>query len=529
MTVSDYLIVGGGTAGCIVAARLSADPDVTVTVVEAGPSDENEPRARDIRRWAEMLESEYDLDYRSVTQARGNSGIRQARMRILGGCSTANTMISWRTLAADLDEWVAMGAAGWDAAAMSASFDRIAAPIQPVAECDRNPYVADVVESAHRALDLPVRQAWNSDPEFAATGVGTGFFEIGYTPADHLRSSTSVHYLHEALRRRPNLVVAQGQQAIRILIEDGVAVGVLARDERGQITEFRAAAEVIVCCGALDSPKLLQLSGIGPRAVLEDAGITPVVELPGVGENLMDHAEGLIVWEANADVPDTCATGWDAGAAVRLTTDGPARPDVLMHFPVQAVADHAVSYGAVLPDRIVSIAPNVAKPHSRGRVWITSADPERPPMIDYRYFTDPDGRDEAVLIAGVRLARRIAAHPPMSNWLVREVFPGPECTSDEELSAALRATHQTVYHVSGTCRMGAPDDPMAVCDPHLRVRGVTGLRVVDASVFPTIPSVNPVGTIMALAERASDLVIADRVVTKTPGELDIPPGGTVVR
>jgi choline dehydrogenase-like flavoprotein len=178
-----------------------------------------------------------------------------------------------------------------------------------------------------------------------------------------------------------------------------------------------------------------------------------------------------------------------------------------MHFPVEAVADHAVTYGAVLPKRIVSIAPNVAKPRSRGRVWITSDDPSRPPSIDYRYFTDPDGRDEATLIAGIRLARRIAAQAPMSEWVVREVFPGPDVICDGDLSEALRATHQTVYHVSGTCRMGADDDPMAVCGPDLRVRGVDGLRVVDASVFPTIPSVNPVGTVMAVAERASDLLI----------------------
>ncbi|MCW2513597.1 MAG: choline oxidase [Mycobacterium sp.] len=513
MIQSDYLIVGGGTAGCIVASRLSQDPDVTVTVIEPGPSDENEPRARDIRRWAEMVESEFDWDYRSVAQERGNSGIRQARMRILGGCSTANTMITWRPLPADLDEWAAMGVTGWDAHTVGAAFDRIIAPIQPVAAADRNPFVSDVVAAAGDALALPPREAWNSDPDFAATGTGVGFFEIGYTPEDHLRSSTSAHYLHDALRERPNLEVAHGQQAVRILVEDGVAVGVLARDEDGRHTEFRAAREIVVCCGAIDSPKLLQLSGIGPRDVLAAAGIETVVDLPGVGENLMDHAEGLIVWEAGADVPGTCATGWDAGAAVRLDADGPARPDILMHFPVEAVADHAVAYGVPMPDRIVSIAPNVSKPHSRGRVWITSPDPMAPPSIDYRYFTDPAGHDEDVLITGIRLARRIAQQPAMAKWLVREVFPGPGVTSDEELSAALRATHQTVYHVSGTCRMGAEDDPMAVCDTHLRVRGLTGLRVVDASVLPTLPSVNPVGTIMAVAEHASELLITDARVT----------------
>lgn len=483
---------------------------MTVTVLEAGPSDRDEPRARDIRRWAQMLESEYDLDYRSVPQQRGNSDIRQSRMRILGGCSTANTMITWRPLPADLDEWAALGVSGWDTATVHQAYARILAPVQPVADEHRNPYVNDVVDSARRALDLPARRAWNSDPDFAATGIGAGFFEIGYTPESHLRSSTSVHYLHDAIASRDNLVVEHGLHAERILIEDGAAVGVIARDGDGNRREFRADREVIVCCGAIDTPKLLQLSGIGPVDVLQAAGVPVLVPSPGVGENLMDHAEGLIVWEAGADVPDTCATGWDAGAAVRLRDDSPARPDVLMHFPVEAVADHAVARGVAMPDRIVSIAPNVAKPHSRGRVWMTSADPTSAPSIDYRYFTDPDGHDEAVLIAGIRLARRIAAMAPMADWIVREVFPGPAMQSDEELSEALRATHQTVYHVSGTCRMGADDDPMAVCDSRLRVRGVRGLRVVDASVFPTIPSVNPVGTIMAVAEHASAMLLADR-------------------
>lgn len=519
MSDCDFLVIGGGTAGCVVASRLSENPEVQVTLIEPGPSDVDEPRALDIRRWAEMVESEYDLDYRSVAQQRGNSNIRQARMRILGGCSTANTMISWRPLAADLQDWAALGVEGWDPETVDACFDRLATPIVPIPEKDQNPYVADVVSSAVTALGLPLRSNWNSDADFVRTGVGAGFFEIGYTPETHLRSSTSVYYLHDVIAVRDNLTVRHGLRAVRILLEDGVAVGVAAVDGEGVEHEIRASREVIVCCGAIDSPKLLQLSGIGPRDVLAAAGVTPVVDSPGVGENLMDHAEGLIVWEARREVPDTYATGWDAGAAVRLRADGPVRPDVLMHFPVEAVADHAVTYGVELPDRIVALAPNVAKPVSRGRVWITTADPDMPPSIDYGYFTDSDGADEATLIAGIRLARRIAATAPMSEWIGAEVFPGADLTTDEELSPALRATHQTVFHVSGTCRMGAADDAMAVCDSRLRVRGVRGLRVVDASVLPTIPSVNPVGTIMAVAERACDLIIEDnRVAATAAGE-----------
>jgi choline dehydrogenase-like flavoprotein len=469
---ADYVVVGGGTAGCVVASRLSEDPDVTVTVIEAGRSDEHEPRARDIRRWAEMLESEYDLDYRSVPQTRGNSGIRQARMRILGGCSTANTMITWRPLPADLDEWAALGVSGWDTQSIHDAYARILAPVAPVADKDRNPYVADVVDSAQRALDLPARTAWNSDPDFAATGVGAGFFEIGYTPESHLRSATSVHYLHDAIRNRPNLVVEHGQHAQRLLIQDGSAVGVLTRDDHYDEHEFLAGREVIVCCGAIDSPKLLQLSrnrssGCARRGRRPDIGVL---------------------------------TGR------RRKPDGSRRGT-------------AIARGVEMPERIISIAPNVAKPHSRGRIWITSADPDSPPSIDYRYFTDPDGHDEAVLIAGIRLARRIAATAPMADWVVREVFPGPDAQSDEELSEALRATHQTVYHVSGTCRMGADDDPLAVCDSRLKVRSVNGLRVVDASVFPTIPSVNPVGTIMAVAEHASAMLLADHQSARTSADL----------
>ena len=507
MTEFDYLVVGGGTAGSLLAGRLSDDPDVTVGLLEWGPDDRGLQQAASLRRWAEMLEGEYDLDYRSVPQERGNSGIRQARMRVLGGCSNANTMIAWRPLPADLREWVSLGAAGWDPETVLPYFDRLKTPIAPVAPEDRNPYVADVVASAAAALGVPVRERWN-DGSLDGRAEGAGFFEVGYTAETNQRASTSHHYLHPVMDSRPNLTVVTGVQARRVLLEDGRAVGVEALSADGPVS-YRARREVVVSCGAIDSVKLLQLSGIGPRAVLEAAEVPVQVDLPGVGENLQDHAEGLIVWEGRERPPATCASGWDAGAMLSVDGD-PERPDVLMHFPVEPWAEHAVTYGAQLPPLILSIAPNVAKPASRGRVWITSADPVAPPSIDYGYFTDPRGHDERMLLAGVRAARRIAEQEPFRSWLVREVFPGPEVTSDEELSAVLRATHQTVYHVSGTCRMGADDDPMAVLDPALRVRGVAGLRVVDASVLPTVPSVNPVVTIMVVAERAADLIAGDR-------------------
>jgi choline dehydrogenase-like flavoprotein len=502
MVEFDYLVIGGGTAGCIVAARLAQDPAVTVGLVEWGPSDEHEPRARSIRRWAEMLEGEYDLDYRSVPQERGNSAIRQARLRILGGCSTANTMISWRPRVADLQEWVDLGARGWDAAAVHPYYERLRTPITPVPPQDQNPFVAGVIKSASAALGLPVRSAWNDEDVIE----GTGFFEIGYRPETNTRSSSSICYLHPAQRDRANLTVLLRSRALRLILDGrNRAAGALVRGAGGATAEVFARREVVVCAGAIDSPRLLQLSGIGPAAVLNAAGVDVRVDLPGVGENLMDHAEGIVVWEVAEPPPPVCATGWDAGALVRLTP-GAARPDITMHFPVEAWVDHVVAHGVEMPPACIAIAPNVAKPRSRGRVWITSADPEERPAIDYRYFTDAGGADEAVLVAAVRAARRIGEAEPMAARLRREVFPGPQATSDADISALARATHQTVYHVSGTCRMGAATDPLAVLEPDLRVRGVAGLRVADASVFPTIPSVNPVVTVMLTAERAADLI-----------------------
>ena len=498
----DVIVVGGGTAGAVVAARLSEDRHRRVALVEWGPDDRDEPRALAIRRWFEMLEGEYDLDYRSVRQERGNSDIRQARARILGGCSSHNTMIAWRPPPSDFADWVDRGADGWGPETMLPYFDRVLAPIHPVAPEHRNPYLADVVQAASAALGIPVRPRWN-DESYAD---GAGFLEIGYYPETGVRSSSSVDYLHPVMGIRANLHVLLSTRALRVVL-DGQrrATGVRVRASDGAETTVSARREVVLCAGAIDTPRLLLLSGIGPAGELRPLGIEVAHDLPGVGRNLTDHPEGLIVWEATRPVPPVGATDWDMTIMART---GPADvvPQVLMHVPLMTYAVHAERLGYRIPAQSITMTPNVTRPRSRGRVWLGSPDPDVPPLIDYASFTDPDGHDERTLVAGMKMARRVAATEPMSGWVRREVFPGPGVSSDEEISALARATSHTVYHVSCTARMGADSDPGAVLDPELRVRGITGLRVADASAFPSLTTVNPMVAVLMLAERAADLI-----------------------
>jgi choline dehydrogenase-like flavoprotein len=451
-----------------------------------------------------MLEGEYDLDYRSVEQPRGNSRIRQARARILGGCSSHNTMIALRPPDADFDDWAARGATGWDAAAMAPYFDRLATPIEPVAPEHRNPYLAGVVAAAASALDVPVHDDFNA----VAYRDGVGFLPIGYTPSTGIRSSSSVSYLHPVMGLRENLEIVLDARVLQVLVDDaGTATGIEVRRDDGTRQTITARSEVVLCAGAIDTPRLLLLSGVGPAAHLRELGIPVLAAAEGVGENLTDHPEGLIVWEPTRPIPPVSATDWDVTIMSRLDPASKV-PDVLAHVPLMTYAVHAENFGLTLPEHSISMTPNVTRPRSRGRVALSSPDPDAPPLIDYRYFTDPEGHDERVLVAGMRMARRIAATEPMAGWVSRELFPGPEVVSDADLSEIARATHHTVYHVSCTCRIGGDGDPLAVLDPQLRVRGVRHLTVADASAFPSLTTVNPVVAVLMLAERAAELLAA---------------------
>ncbi|MFD0123326.1 GMC family oxidoreductase [Streptomyces virginiae] len=496
----DYVVVGGGTAGSVIASRLTEDPDISVAVIEGGPSDVGRDDVLTLRRWMGLLGGELDYDYPTTEQPRGNSHIRHSRARVLGGCSSHNTLIAFKPLPSDWDEWAEAGADGWDAAAMDPYFARLRNNIVPVGEADRNAIARDFVDAAQTALGVPRIEGFNKRP----FDEGVGFFDLAYHPENNKRSSASVAYLHPFLDR-PNLHIALETWAFRLELDGTRATGVHIRTKEGAEHVVRARREVLVCAGAVDTPRLLLHSGIGPRADLEKLGIPVVHDLPGVGENLLDHPESVIVWETHGPIPENSAMDSDAGLFVRRDPRAEG-PDLMFHFYQIPFTDNPERLGYERPAHGVSMTPNIPKPRSRGRLYLTSADPEVKPALDFRYFTDEDDYDGRTLVDGIRIARQIAASEPLAGWLNREVCPGPEVTSDEELSAYARQVAHTVYHPAGTCRMGADDDELAVVAPDLKIRGLDGIRIADASVFPTMTAVNPMIGVLMVGEKCADLL-----------------------
>ncbi|WP_109508543.1 GMC family oxidoreductase [Nocardioides speluncae] len=513
MDLYDYVIVGGGTAGAILAARLSEDPAVTVALVEWGPSDEREDRALQLCRYPEMLGGEYDLSYPCVPSPGGNADHRLARGRILGGTSSINNMGLLPPIPADLAAWAELGVTGWDYADFAAYRDRLAVRAARPTQEQRNQCLDDALAAAVEGLSIPVLDAWPSE----TIREGAGYLDLGYDPETGRRSSSSVAYLHDILATRPNLHPLLESRVVAIELANRRAVG--ARAVRADRTEtlIRARLETIVACGAIDTPRLLMLSGIGPAEHLAAVGIDPRVDLPGVGANLMDHVESLVVLELQRPADGGWPPEVDGAAFVARVDDDAIAPQVMAHLfrfaPDESYAG-ARGDGAELPEHTLAITPNVARPSSRGTVRLASADPDQLPIVDFRYFSDTDGHDRRTILAGIRMARRVAATAPLTDWVVREVFPGPHLQTDDELFKRIHATHGSVCHAAGTCRMGGDDDPLAVLDSRLRVREVHGLRVVDASAFPVLTTFNPMITVMMLAEHAATLIVQDRATTE---------------
>ena len=520
MSSYDYVIVGAGSAGCVLAARLTEDPDVSVLLLEAGPPDANDlihiPAA-----FSALFRTRFDWDHSTGYEPELNGRrVYLPRGKMLGGSSSINAMIYIRGNRADYDGWRDQdGCDGWgyddllpyfvkaeDNERGSNEFHGEGGPLRVIDGRSRNEMSAAFIEAAAE-IGLDRNDDFNGGHQ-----EGVGWYQV--TQRNGMRGSTAVSYLHPAMERS-NLTVHTHVEALKLLFEGTEAIGVqgLRLDE---LTDYRAEREVIVCGGAYNSPQLLMLSGIGRPEELELMEIPVVAESPLVGMNLSDHPNGgvvhlsgeecsllgalceenLAILESEGRGPLT-STVAEAGGFVR-TRDGLAAPDIQFHFAPGMFAgeglvpaqEHGIALGAC-----------VLKPESRGYVALVSPEPTAKPLIVHNYLAEEN--DRRSMIDGVRMCMEILGTEPLRRY-TSEAHLAPASDSDEDILAHVRQHAQTLYHPVGTCAMGPSDD--AVVDLELRVRGTEGLRVVDASVMPSVPRGNTNAPTIAVAERAADLI-----------------------
>lgn len=525
-TEYDYVIVGGGTAGAVLANRLTQDRNVSVAVIEGGPTDVGNDRVLDLSRWLEMLGSDLDYDYPTTQQPMGNSHIRHSRARVLGGCSSHNTLISFRPFDADLDLWANhYGCPSWHSSQIQPYGDRLKMNIIPIAPQNRNLVARDWVDACEKVTGAPRIGDFNA--QIAHRGGftnGVGFFNIAYDPYSNTRSSASVAYLHPIMphgpHRRDNLHLFLETWARQLVFDEKDSRrirGVKVRSKFGLEKTLTAKKDVILCAGAFDTPRLMMLSGIGPKADLDRVGIHTKHDLPGVGENLHDHPESIIIWETRDTPPETVMSS-DAGLFLKVFKGKEPFamdnvPDLMFHIYQVPFCDNTERLGYPVPDHAICMTPNICRSQARGKLSLASSDSQEKPLIDFRYFADKDSYDAQILVEGMKWARKIAQQSPFKEHLVREVAPGPEVQSDEALSEYARRAAHTVYHPAGTCRMGTHSDQqdptVVVNEKDMRVVGLQGIRVCDASVLPVLPTINPMLTILMVAERTADIITTE--------------------
>jgi choline dehydrogenase len=507
---ADYIVVGTGSAGSVVAARLSVDPSVQVTVLEAGPRDKDKfihiPAG-----FAKLFRSEMDWDYLTEPQKElDGREIYWPRGKMLGGSSSMNAMMWVRGFAADYDEWAEHAGEQWNYANVKKYFDRIErGPL--VLSPQRSPrsstaaWLAAAEECGHR-IEEPNQAA----PE--------GFCETRVSQCRGARCSTADAYLKPVLRRE-NLTLLTEATVTRVIVDGNRAVGV-EFDKDGARQTVRARREVVLCGGAINSPQLLMLSGIGDRDELAEHGIDVVQHAPDVGKNLLDH----LVVPMGFDVPDD--TLFTAEKPLQLlnylvrrrgmltSNVGEAygfvrsRPD-LEHPDLELIFAPAPYFEEGLSEQYdrhaVVMGPILLKPRSYGTIALRSSNPKDKPIIDPRYLTDDGGEDRAALMSGLRMCAQIAQSPAFRGLLGRIARPkGATSLDDETFELALNSLSHTLYHPVGTCRMASDDT--GVVDPQLRVRGVAGLRVADASVMPTIIRGHTHAPSVLIGEKAADLI-----------------------
>ncbi len=523
----DYVIAGGGSAGCVLAGRLSEDPSVRVCLLEAGgPGDSwvvNTPAAvvlmvpTPIHNWA----------FETVPQA-GLGGRRgyQPRGRALGGSSAMNAMVYIRGHRSDYDRWAALGNPGWSYAEVLPYFKRAehnethddeyhgrGGPLNVADLRTGNPFQEIFLTACEQA-------GLRRNPDFnGAEQEGVGAYQV--TQKDGERCSAARAYVQPHLAR-PNLEVLTGARARRVVLENRRATGVEVSLASG-IQTVRAKREVIVSAGALQSPQLLMLSGIGEGARLQALGILVAHDLPGVGRNLRDHVDYVFGWKSNSlDLVGTSVGGLlrlgreigryrrerrgmitsnyaEAGGFLK-SAPGAAAPDVQLHFVVGMVDDHARKWRF---GHGYSLHVCLLRPKSAGRVSLASADPLAAPLIDPNFYGEP--QDLEAMVRAFKLARRVLEAPALAAMGTRDLFTAG-VRSDEDIRATLRARSDTIYHPVGSCRMGA--DALAVVDAQLRVHGVGALRVVDASVMPDLIGGNTNAPTIMIAEKAADMIRA---------------------
>ncbi len=525
----DYIVVGAGSAGCVLAARLSEDPQTRVLLLEAGPADRSIWIHLPIGYGKTMWDSRYNWCFHTDPEPSMNGRrIYWPRGKTLGGSSAINGLIYIRGQREDYDQWRALGNVGW-------SYDDVL-PYFIRNECNergRSPFHGGdgplkVSNIAHRhvlidafidgaaSLGIPRNDDFNGP-----TQDGAGYFQL--TTHNGWRSSAATAYLKPA-RRRPNLRVETGAHATELMLEGRRASGIRYR-QNGRDLEARCSREVLLTAGALQSPQLLQLSGIGPAALLTQHGINVVHDLPGVGENLQDHLQIRLIYECTQPITTNdelrslfgrikiglqwliarrgpLAIGINQGGCFMRALAESATPDIQFHV---ATLSADVAGGAVHPFSGFTLSICQLRPASRGRVAIRSPDPMQPPSMRPNYLTEEI--DRRTTVAGMRAARAIAQSAPMRPFVEREVHPGSKAIDDPALLEFARNNGATIFHPSCTCKMG--NDPMAVVDARLRVHGIDGLRVVDCSIMPLLVSGNTNAPVMMIAEKAVDMIRED--------------------